>query len=95
MISELESYYGYNLYEDNPYTLINKISSKIFIVHDKDDATTPYVDSKAIAERFSHVYLLTTRGLGHKNILRDKTVVSTIQKYIFDQGINAKKQQHA
>ena len=90
MIAELESYYGYNLYEDNPYTLLKKISSKIFIVHDKDDLTTPYLDSKVIAEQLNHVHLLTTEGLGHKNILRDKTVVNTIQKYIFDQEINVR-----
>ncbi|UCD90756.1 MAG: alpha/beta hydrolase, partial [Desulfobacterales bacterium] len=85
MIGELESYYGYNMYEDNPYTLLKTIASKIFIVHDKDDPTTPYRDSKIIAEKLGHVDLLTTEGLGHKNILRNSTVISTIQKYIFDQ----------
>lgn len=95
MIAELEAYYGYNLYEDNPFTLLENISSKVFIVHDKDDPTTPYMDSKVIAEKLNHVDLLTTEGLGHKMILRDKTVVSTIQKYIFDQGINVRNQQHA
>ena len=84
MISELEKHYGYNFYEDNPYTLLKKISSKIFIVHDRDDPTTPYNDSKVISQELSHVDLLTTAGLGHKRILRDKTVVSDIQKYILD-----------
>ena len=95
IIAELEAYYGYNLYEDNPYTLLKKISSKILIVHDKDDLTTPYMDSKVIAEKLNHVYLLTTEGLGHKNILKDKTVISTIQKFIFDQEINVSDRQHS
>ena len=85
MIAELESYYGYNLYEDNPYRLLTKISSRILIVHDKDDTTTPYMDSKFIAEKHNQVYLLTTEGLGHKKILRDTAVISNIQKYMFDQ----------
>ena len=95
MIAELEEYYGYNLYEDNPYTLLKKISSKIFIVHDRDDPTTPYIDSKVTSEKLNHVDLLTTEGLGHKRILRDKTVVNTIQNYIFDQGTNAGELQQA
>lgn len=95
MIAELEEYYGYNLYEDNPYTLLKKISSKIFIVHDRDDPTTPYIDSKVTSEKLNHVDLLTTEGLGHKRILRDKTVVNTIQNYIFDQGTNARELQQA
>ncbi len=95
MIGELEAHYGYNLNEDNPFTLLDNISSNIFIVHDKDDSTTPYMDSKIIAEKLNHIELLTTEGLGHKKILRDKTVISTIQKYIFDQGINVGNQQHA
>ncbi len=94
MIGKLEDRYGYNLYEDNPYTLLKKISSKIFIVHDKDDPTTPYMDSRVIAEKLNHVCLLTTEGLGHKKILKDKTVVSTIQKYIFDQSIDVRNRQH-
>jgi pimeloyl-ACP methyl ester carboxylesterase len=94
MIAELETYYGYHLYEDDPYTLLENVSSKIFIVHDRDDPTTPYMDSKTIAEKLNHVDLLTTEGLGHKKILRDKTVISTIQKYIIDLGINVRNQQH-
>jgi len=90
MIAEMEAHYGYNLYDDNPYTLLKKVSSNIFIVHDRDDPTTPFIDSKVISERLNHVDLLATEGLGHKRILRDKTVVSIIQKYIFDRGVNVR-----
>lgn len=94
MIAELEACYGYSLYDDDPYRLLNMISSEVFIVHDKDDPITPYMDSKVLAEKLGHVYLLTTEGMGHKNILRDPTIVHTIQKYIFYQGENVRHRQY-
>jgi pimeloyl-ACP methyl ester carboxylesterase len=95
MIAEYEEYYGYNMYADNPYKLLKEISSKIFIVHDKGDPTTPYMDSKSIAEKLGHIDLLATEGLGHKRILGDKTVVKTVQEYIFDRRINGSNLQQA
>jgi len=87
-IAALEERYGYNMHQDNPYTLAKEISSKILIVHDKDDPTTPFVDSKSLSEKLGHVDLYTTEGLGHKRILKDKTVVDVVHQYIFNQNLN-------
>jgi hypothetical protein len=38
-----------------------------------------------IAEKLNLVHLLTTEGLGHKKILRDKAIIGNIPKYMFDQ----------
>jgi hypothetical protein len=84
MIAEIERYYGYDLNQDNPYDLAKTIDSKMLIVHDKDDRTIPYRDSKILSEKTDNVALHTTEGLGHKLILRDKNVVDFITKYIFD-----------
>jgi len=94
-IAGLEERYGYNMHQDNPYTLAKEISSKILIVHDKADPTTPYMDSKSLSKKLSNVYLHTTEGLGHKRILKDKTVVDFIHQYIFNQNLNGSHLQQA
>jgi hypothetical protein len=89
LIAEMEAAYGYDVHQDNPYRLAKRISSKMLIVHDTDDRTIPYLDSKVLAEKKDHVVLHTTHGLGHNRILRDKTVVDVITNHIFNgqQGI--------
>ena len=64
----------------------------MLIVHDKDDRTIPYLDSKTLAGKTDHVALHTTQGLGHKRILRDKKVVDFITTYIFNGQIQGDEQ---
>ncbi len=84
LVAEMERYYGYDVHQDNPYVLAKTIASKMLIVHDKDDRTIPYMDSKILSEKTDNVDLHTTEGLGHKRILRDKAVVDFITRYIFN-----------
>jgi len=88
MIEEMERYYGYNLHEDNPYVLAKTISSKLLIVHDMDDRTIPYSYSKMLSENTDHVRLHTTKGLGHKRILKDNAIVDVATTFI----LNAQRQ---
>jgi hypothetical protein len=84
LVAEMERYYGYDVHQDNPDVLVKTISTKMLIVHDKDDRTIPYMDSKILSEKTNHVDLHTTEGLGHKQILRDNAVVNVITAYIFN-----------
>jgi pimeloyl-ACP methyl ester carboxylesterase len=84
LIAGLERYYGYDLHQDNPYDLAKTIAAKMLIVHDKDDRTIPYRESKILSEKTDNVDLYTTEGLGHKLILRDKVVVDYITSYILN-----------
>lgn len=84
LVAQLERYYGYDVHLDNPYVLAKTIDSKMLIVHDKDDRTIPYIDSKILSEKKDNVDLYTTEGLGHKRILRDKAVGDFITSYIFN-----------
>ena len=90
LIGNLEAAFGYDVHQDNPYRLAKTVSSKMLIVHDIDDGTIPYLDSKKLSEKTDHVFLHTTHGLGHKRILRDKAVITAITTYLFNQqpGIN-------
>jgi hypothetical protein len=92
LIARMEGYYGYDVHQDNPYGLAKTISTKMFIVHDKDDPTIPYTDSKILSENTDHVYLHTTEGLGHKRILRDTAVVDVVTAYILNGQIRCDEQ---
>lgn len=81
LIEEYESQFGYSMDRDNPSNLLKEINSEILIVHDKNDPTIPYVDSKDIAESFENISLHTTERLGHKQILADSGVVNRIADY--------------
>jgi len=81
LIKELEDQFGYHMHRDNPYHIVKDIRSRILIVHDKDDMTIPYVDSKEVSERLENVLLYTTQALGHKRILIDHTVKDVIADY--------------
>jgi hypothetical protein len=87
MIDEMQRYYGYDLQKDNPFVLAKTISSKMLIVHDKDDRTISYSDSKTLSEIMNPVDLHTTEGLGHKRILKDKAVVDVVTAYILNNQI--------
>jgi pimeloyl-ACP methyl ester carboxylesterase len=54
------------------------------LFHDKEDATTPYVSSVAIARAWPSASLVTTRGLGHRLILRDPEVIRQAVEFIRD-----------
>ncbi|MEJ2363421.1 MAG: alpha/beta hydrolase [Deltaproteobacteria bacterium] len=69
---------------DNPINLLRKIDSKILIVHDKNDPTIPYDDSREISERFPNIELHTTERLGHKKILTESSVVNSALDYLGD-----------
>ena len=85
LIKEYEDQFGYNMQRDNPINLLRKINSRILIVHDKDDPTIPYDDSKAISKRFANVELHTTERLGHKKVLADSSVVTRALDYLGEQ----------
>ena len=82
LIKEYEDQFGYNMQRDNPINLLRKINSKVLIVHDKNDPTIPYDDSKEISERFPNIELHTTERLGHKKVLADSSVVNRALDYL-------------
>jgi hypothetical protein len=80
----MERDYGYDVHQDNPDVLAKKIPSKMLIVHDTDDRTIPYLDTKTLSDHSNSVFLHTTHGLGHKQILKDNAVINVVASYIFN-----------
>ena len=52
------------------------------MVHDQDDAEVRWAEGAAIAAAWPGAELLTTRGLGHRRILRDPAVVAHVTDFI-------------
>ncbi len=54
----------------------------LLIVHDEQDEDVPHRFGRAIAEEWPYASLLTTRGLGHRRILRDENVIAAATEFI-------------
>jgi pimeloyl-ACP methyl ester carboxylesterase len=59
-----------------------KFDIPALLFHDKEDETTPYVSSVAIARAWPSAKLVTTQGLGHRMILRDKEVIAAAVAFL-------------
>jgi len=81
LIREYEERFGYDMYHDNPSNLLREVESRILIVHDKNDPTIPYFDSKELSDEFQNIALHTTEGLGHKKILTERSIIDLIVNY--------------
>jgi len=86
VIEEYEHRFGYTLKGDNPSNLISQVDTDILIVHDQEDGTIPFLDSKEFSETLPTVRLHETDGLGHKRILTDRKIVELITEYIISQN---------
>lgn len=63
------------------------------IFHDRDDTRIPFSDSLAIEGAWPRTRLTSTRGLGHKGILRDPMVVSKAVAFLASEEAAAKPRQ--
>ena len=94
VIEEFERRFGYTLDGDNPSNLISQVDTNLLIVHDQQDGTIPFLDSKEIAKTLPTVILHETDGLGHKKILADRKIVKMITEYFITQSM-AVQMQHS
>lgn len=84
-IAVYEQRYGYILERDDPHKLLSAGNSDLLIIHDQQDREIPFQHSKEIAEKWPHIELYETKGLGHRRILTDTDVIAVTSKYIITQ----------
>jgi hypothetical protein len=58
--------------------LAPRMVAPLLVVHDEDDADVPWQDGKTYSEAWPDSRLLTTRGLGHRRILREADVLASV-----------------
>ena len=56
------------------------------VITDRGDRQTPYDDVVAFAESIG-APLVTTEGLGHRKILRDRDVIAQVVEFVSGRGI--------
>jgi len=79
----LEQQFGEEVWEQfSMPNMVKNTSTLGLIIHDKDDDAIPVERSKMIAEAWENSELILTSGLGHRRVLRDKTVMKKIVRFI-------------
>lgn len=63
-------------------TLAQRMSTPVLVVHDVLDTDVPYAHGEEIARAWPGAKLHTTRGLGHRAILRDGDVVQRTVEFL-------------
>jgi hypothetical protein len=54
----------------------------VLVVHDEDDEETPWQGGVEVARAWPRGELLSTRGLGHRRLLRDAKVVAAVSAFV-------------
>lgn len=62
--------------------LVHSFDVPLLVIHDQDDPTVPWADGAAIAKAWPHAELLTTNGLGHRDVVREPSVVARAVAFI-------------
>ena len=61
-------------------TVLNKV--KGMIIHDQKDKVVPFTHARQLASIWPNAEFITTTGLGHSRILKDKGVIERIINYL-------------
>jgi hypothetical protein len=62
--------------------LVADLPPAALVVHDREDAEVPWAEGAAVAEAWPGAELVTTRGLGHRRILRDPAVIARVTVFL-------------
>jgi alpha-beta hydrolase superfamily lysophospholipase len=62
---------------------MKNITANILWIHDEDDDITPFSDALKVKEAgFKNIKFIVTKGLGHRNIYRDKSVQKKVTDFL-------------
>ena len=79
----LEHKFGNDLWQQfSVPDIVKKTDAKGLIIHDEKDEDIPVERSKMIAKDWVNSELVLTSGLGHRRILRNKTVINKVTAFI-------------
>jgi pimeloyl-ACP methyl ester carboxylesterase len=82
MRSTIESRIGITMAELRGSLLAPRMSAPLLVVHDEDDTEVPWQDGKTYMEAWPGSRLITTKGLGHRRILREPHVLRDVAEFI-------------
>jgi pimeloyl-ACP methyl ester carboxylesterase len=59
----------------------SRVLSSTLLVHDDDDRVIPQTESESLVAHFRSAALLRTRGLGHRRVLDDASIIEAISDF--------------
>jgi pimeloyl-ACP methyl ester carboxylesterase len=86
MRDQIEGRIGVTMAELRGGLLAPKMRAPLLVVHDEDDVDVPWRDGQSYADAWPGAGLMTTRGLGHRRILRDPAVLSAVAAFLAEGG---------
>jgi hypothetical protein len=63
-------------------TLARKFTTPLLVIHDHEDRVVPWADGAAIAGAWPGAALVTTTGLGHRDVVRAPDVIARTLAFI-------------
>ena len=81
MQRSIEGRLGASMAELRGRVLAPRMQAPLLVVHDEDDTDVPWQDGKTYAEVWPGSRLMTTRGLGHRRILRETGVLTSVAEF--------------
>ncbi|HEB55154.1 MAG TPA: alpha/beta hydrolase [Gammaproteobacteria bacterium] len=79
----LETEFGKNIWESiSPENIVRQFKIPGLIIHDQDDYDVPWQSGERVSNAWPNAGFYKTTGLGHRRILRDKTVIDRAIDFI-------------
>jgi pimeloyl-ACP methyl ester carboxylesterase len=63
-------------------TLARRLAAPLLVIHDREDRVVPWADGAAITAAWSGAELVTTTGLGHREVVRAPAVMARTLAFI-------------
>ena len=63
-------------------TQLQNVDAEVLILHAPDDKEVPYSEAVSISQANNGTTLVSMKGLGHRRIIADDTVVATAVEFI-------------
>jgi pimeloyl-ACP methyl ester carboxylesterase len=82
MLRRIEERFGRRWSDYSLAAAAPQMKSKLLVIHDRDDADTPWSGSTNLVELWPGAELITTETLGHRRILRDPRVIEAAVHFV-------------
>ncbi|WP_437553115.1 alpha/beta hydrolase [Sorangium sp. So ce367] len=82
MVARLEARYGVPLTDLDALSAAPRMNAPLFVVHDRDDREVSFEAGAALADRWPGARLMSTRGLGHRRVLRAPEVIAEVVEVV-------------
>lgn len=71
-----------------PANMLAQLDCQGLLIYDKEDEEIPLHQFKSIVQHWRGCQILETEGLGHNNILKDKSVIENVLAFMASPGAN-------